>query len=77
MTTLRISGTMLDDYLTCRQLFYWRHLMETTPMGQTFYPQEANALFPQGCQCHDRSGSCDWCRVYYDGPEEAEEEDVG
>jgi len=43
--------------------------METTPMGQTFYREEADAAVPRGCTCHDKSGSCDWCQIYYDGPE--------
>lgn len=44
--------------------------MIVTPMNQTFYPEEATRLFPSGCQCHDRSGSCDWCQIYYWGLEE-------
>ncbi|KKM94616.1 hypothetical protein LCGC14_1196590 [marine sediment metagenome] len=42
---------------------------ETTPMGQTFYPQEADESFPGGCKCWDRSGDCDWCWIYYNGVE--------
>ncbi len=39
---------------------------------QKFYERDANRLFPQGCTCVDRSGDCDWCAVYYDGPAEFE-----
>lgn len=42
--------------------------MEVTPMGQVFYRAEADSAVPLGCTCHDRSGSCDWCQVYYNGP---------
>tara|TARA_Y100000310_G_scaffold314220_1_gene363375 strand:- start:114 stop:287 length:174 start_codon:yes stop_codon:yes gene_type:complete len=55
--------------------------MELTKYGQVFYPQEANALVPDGCiadgnehgACMDRG--CRWCWVYYDGPEVLEETD--
>lgn len=45
--------------------------METTPMGQTFYREEANKLYPEGCTCwpqNNAGGDCPWCQVYYDGP---------
>jgi hypothetical protein len=43
--------------------------MEKTPMGQTFYREEADAAFPQGCQCgNNGGGDCAWCQIYYDGP---------
>lgn len=41
--------------------------MTITPLGQVFFEAEATALHGR-CRC-DRSGSCDWCRVYYDGPD--------
>ena len=44
--------------------------METTPMGQRFYREEADRLFPRGCSCPDKSGSCEWCQIYYEGDEE-------
>ncbi len=53
--------------------------METTPMGQTFYPQEADKLVPEGCiATHNEHGACmdrgcKWCWVYYDGPEALED----
>ena len=63
--------------------------MEVTRSGQTFYPQEADALVPEGCiavgnehgGCLDRG--CRWCDIYYTGlqpdgtywPTEALEED--
>lgn len=31
---------------------------------QQSFRAEANALFGH-CRCPDRSGSCDWCLVYY------------
>ena len=34
---------------------------------QVFYKVEADRLFPEGCQCHDDSGACDWCTIYYEG----------
>ena len=48
--------------------------METTLAGQVFYRQEADELVPGGClsqgnehgACLDRG--CEWCHVYYDGP---------
>jgi hypothetical protein len=48
--------------------------MVKTPQGQVFYPQEAEAMFPGGCECPDDSGSCDYCRIYYDGPPDDYEE---
>jgi hypothetical protein len=53
--------------------------MEITPMGQTFYPQEADEIAPEGCiatfnehgACIDRG--CQWCIVYYDGPDALED----
>jgi hypothetical protein len=45
-------------------------VMETNKQGQTTYEAEANAAHPEGCKCPDRSGSCDWCQIYYDGPPE-------
>ena len=41
---------------------------DLTP-GQKFYEKEADALFG-GCSCPDDSGSCDWCHVYYNGPDD-------
>lgn len=29
------------------------------------YPDDAYALYPEGCQCVDDPGDCNWCRVYY------------
>ena len=54
--------------------------METTPMGQTFYPQEADERVPSGCiatynehgGCMDRG--CDWCFIYYNGPNDFDAE---
>ena len=51
-------------------------------MGQTFYPQAADELCPDGCiaignehgACMDRG--CRWCLVYYDGPEAADDFDA-
>lgn len=46
-------------------------MVETTPVGQTFYEAEAEVFFPEGCKCpygRDADGSCDWCQVYYNGP---------
>ena len=40
-------------------------MAETTKYDQTFWRKEADRFFPQGCQCADDSGTCDWCRVYY------------
>ena len=34
---------------------------------QQFYKEEANLLFPKGCQCRDISGDCNWCTIYYYG----------
>ena len=44
---------------------------------QQLYKEEANLLFPKGCQCGDISGDndvkflaefeCDWCTIYYYG----------
>jgi len=48
--------------------------METTKYGQTFYREEANKSFPQGCTCTDRSGACSWCQVYYGYDEEEKHE---
>ena len=46
---------------------------ETTPSGQTFCREEADKLFPAGCQCQRHGGGdCDWCQVYYDGPPDPE-----
>jgi hypothetical protein len=44
--------------------------MESTVSAQPqkFYRKEADHFFPEGCQCHDDSGSCDWCVIYYEGP---------
>ena len=39
----------------------------STSHGQVFYEEEASRKFPAGCACHDRSGSCDWCHIYYLG----------
>lgn len=37
---------------------------------QKFYKAEADALFPAGCKCgNNGGGDCDWCGVYYYGPE--------
>jgi hypothetical protein len=37
---------------------------------QKLYQTEADALFPAGCKCgNNGGGDCDWCRVYYNGPE--------
>ena len=47
--------------------------METTNHGQVFYREEADKLFPRGCKCRD--STCDWCFVYYNGPDDVEEED--
>ncbi|MGO9073859.1 MAG: hypothetical protein ACLQEI_06825 [Terriglobales bacterium] len=47
----------------------------TSKFGQRTYERDANRLFPQGCTCVDDSGDCDWCAVYYDGPEEFERSD--
>jgi hypothetical protein len=41
--------------------------IEITRFGQTFYPKEADRLFPEGCTCPDDSGACNWCQVYYCG----------
>lgn len=42
----------------------------TSKYKQTFYQAEADALFPAGCKCgNNGGGDCDWCRVYYNGPE--------
>jgi hypothetical protein len=40
--------------------------MESTVSAQPqkFYRKEADHFFPEGCQCHDDSGSCDWCVIY-------------
>ena len=54
-----------------------RSLMETTQHGQVFYPQEADELVPEGCLDRDRGNQhgdclgrgCEWCDVYYHGPE--------
>lgn len=35
------------------------HKTERAATMQHFYEEEANRLFPQGCKCHDDSGSCD------------------
>jgi hypothetical protein len=45
--------------------------MEITPMGQKFYRQEANAVYPEGCKCTSTNGgvNCEWCHIYYNGPE--------
>lgn len=45
--------------------------METTKFNQTFYQAEADELFPAGCKCTSTNGGgdCDWCQVYYNGPE--------
>jgi hypothetical protein len=45
---------------------------EDTPQGQHFYRELADALHPEGCKCHDRSGSCSWCYIYYDGLDDEE-----
>lgn len=46
------------------------NFMETTKYGQTFYQAEADAMFSAGCKCgNNGGGDCDWCRVYYNGPE--------
>jgi len=38
--------------------------------SQKFYQAEADALFPVGCRCgNNGGGDCDWCGVYYYGPE--------
>lgn len=43
--------------------------METTPHVQPFYREEADQMYPRGCQCWwSNSGDCDWCQVYYEGP---------
>ncbi len=40
--------------------------METNKYGQKFYKQEADAAYPDGCQCgNNGGGDCDWCEVYY------------
>jgi hypothetical protein len=49
--------------------------MEVSKYGQVSYPQEANTFAPDGCiaqgnehgGCMDRG--CEWCFVYYHGPE--------
>ena len=41
------------------------YMSETNRFGQTFYPGEAEEMFPGGCKCWDDSGDCDWCRAYY------------
>lgn len=39
-----------------------------TKYGQRFYEAEANAAHGR-CRCSDKGGGCDWCRVYYNGPD--------
>jgi hypothetical protein len=40
--------------------------MEVTKFGQAFYRQEADKLYPEGCQCgNNGGGDCDWCQIYY------------
>ena len=46
-----------------------------TSMGQTFYPDEADRLVPEGCTCLMNSDgsqacNCQWCYCYYNGPDE-------
>ena len=51
--------------------------MEITRAGQVFYRAEADELVPLGCIDRERGnthgacmdGGCEWCFVYYDGPE--------
>lgn len=47
-----------------------------TRFGQTFYREDAERLFGH-CTCPDDSGSCDYCRVYYNGPDEGDEPLLG
>ena len=49
-----------------------------TKCGQTFYEAEANALHPEGCRCSETNGAgdCDWCQVFYGGPQDCEWCDV-
>lgn len=39
-------------------------------MRQSFYEEEADLLFPKGCECRD--GSCAWCFIYYNGLDEGD-----
>lgn len=41
--------------------------MTITTARQIFFEDEATRIIPKGCQCIDRSGSCDWCYIYYNG----------
>ncbi len=42
-----------------------------TRYGQTFWPKAANAAFPEGCKCgNNGGGECEWCDVYYNGPQD-------
>ena len=51
--------------------------METTQYGQVLYRQAADELVPAGCVDRDRANQhgacmgrgCEWCFVYYEGPE--------
>jgi hypothetical protein len=55
--------------------------MITTRYGQVFYPEEANdivgedtcTIFKDGKHNHDTM-ECDWCFVYYQGPQVWKEE---
>jgi hypothetical protein len=41
--------------------------------AQEFFEADANRLHPEGCQCgKNGGGDCEWCHVYYEGPQEKE-----
>ena len=44
--------------------------MELSRYNAPMYRKEADRLHPEGCQCTNDSGVCEWCEVYYEGPPE-------
>lgn len=42
---------------------------------QVFHEREAVALYGR-CRCADDEGACPFCTLYYEGPDEAETEEL-